>query len=122
MEQNELALSFYNAGFFNYQLKDQALACLSMMDFNKKNEVMEKISENGTLMEMMVMYQQLALSLASQISPEMAEQVGQMILGQGGQPVPQAIGAEADTDLSTEKEHPYVEKARGEARASTQAD
>ena len=36
MAQNELALQFYSAGFFNPQMADQALACLDMMDFPRK--------------------------------------------------------------------------------------
>ena len=46
MEINELALNFYNLGFFNPQMTDQALACLNMMDFTHKDEVMNKIREN----------------------------------------------------------------------------
>ena len=122
MEINELALSFYNAGFFNPQMTDQALACLNMMDFNHKEEVMQRISQNGTLFEMMIRYQQLALQLAQQVSPEIAEQVGAMILNQGGQQVPMQMGAQADPGVQQTEEHPYVEKARGQARASTQAD
>lgn len=123
MEINELALSFYNAGFFNPQMTDQALACLDMMDFTKKEEVMQKISMNGTLQEMMIKYQQLALQLAQMISPQMGEQVGQMILQQGGQQVPMAMGMQANTDLDgSSGEHPLVEKARSNARASTQAE
>ena len=122
MEINELALAFYNAGFFNPQMTDQALACLNMMDFNKRDEIMQRISQNGTLQEMMIRYQQLALELAQRISPEMGMQVAQMILGQGGQQMPTELGMQADTDLQTSEEHPYVEKARSEARASTQVD
>lgn len=123
LEINELALSFYNAGFFNPQMTDQALACLNMMDFNKKDEVMRKISENGTLSEMVLLYQQMALQFAMQISPELGEQVANQILSQGGQPVPQDMGmmASAPSDGGAE-EHPYVERARSDARASTQAD
>ena len=121
MEINELALSFYNAGFFNPQMTDQALACLNMMDFNKKDEVMQKIRENGTLAEMLLLYQQMALQFANQISPQLGEQVAQQILSQGGQPVPQDMGMKADTK-EVQEEHPYVAKAREEARASTQAD
>lgn len=120
-EYNELALSFYNAGFFNPQMTDQALACLSMMDFNKKDEVMQKISENGTLQEMLLMYQQMALQLASKYDPALAEQIATQIMGQGGQPIPQQVGTEA-TEVGGEEEHPYVEKARRNARESTQAD
>ena len=121
MEINELALSFYNAGFFNPQMTDQALACLNMMDFTKKDEVMKKISENGTLAEMLLMYQQMALQFANQIDPALGEQVAQQILSQGGQPIPQDMGMKADSVEGT-SEHPYVERARNGARASTQAD
>ena len=121
MEINELALSFYNAGFFNPQMTDQALACLNMMDFNKKDEVMQKIRENGTLAEMLLMYQQMALQFATQIDPMLGQQVANQILSQGGQPIPHEVGAEAPT-ADTTGEHPVVERARSDARASTQAD
>lgn len=124
MEINDLALSFYNAGIFNPQMADQALACVGMMDFNKKDEVMQKISENGTLAEMLLMYQQMALQFANQISPELGEQVANQILSQGGQPIPTDVGlsSNADTNHDGKDEHPFVEKAREGARASTQAD
>lgn len=121
MEINDLALSFYNSGFFNPQMTDQALACLNMMDFNKKEEVMSKIRENGTLAEMLLMYQQMALQFANQIDPALGEQVANQILSQGGQPIPQDVGLHADTNHGN-GEHPYVERARSDARASTQAD
>ena len=116
-----MALSFYNAGFFNPQNTDQALACLNMMDFNKKEDVIQKISENGTLTQMLIMYQQMALKFAQQLDPALGEQVANQILSESGQPVPQSKGM-ATTNLDLEQEHPYVEKARGNARASTQAD
>ena len=122
MEINELALSFYNSGMFNPQMTDQALACLNMMDFNKKDDVIQKIKENGTLAEMLLMYQQMALQFANQISPELGQEVANQILSQGGQPIPKEIGAEEATTAGDLGEHPYVEKARSDARASTQAD
>ena len=122
LEMNELALSFYNAGFFNPQNTDQALACLGMMDFTKKDEIMQKISENGTLAQMLIMYQQMALQFANQIDPKLGEEVANQILQGSGQMMSQPMGqAEEPSDPETE-EHPYVEKARSNARASTQAD
>ncbi len=121
MEINEMALSFYNAGFFNPQMTDQALACLNMMDFNKKEDVMQKIRENGTLQELLLMYQRMALQFAQQIDPALGEQVANQILSQGGQPIPQTMGL-ATQMTSVGEEHPYVERARNDARASTQAD
>lgn len=120
MEMNELALSFYNSGFFNPQMATQAMSCLQMMDFDRKEEIVEMVQKNGTLQEMLIKYQQLALNLAQRVDPMLAEQIGTAILQQGGQPMPQAIGATEGT--STEGEHPYVERARTDARASTQAE
>ncbi len=57
MSQNELALQFYSAGFFNPQLSDQALACLDMMDFDRKESIMQKIAQNGMMFKMMMMQQ-----------------------------------------------------------------
>lgn len=53
LSQNELAIQFYKSGFFNPQLADQAMATLEMMDFDRKQFVMNKIQQNGML------YQQL---------------------------------------------------------------
>lgn len=126
MEVNDLALQFYNAGFFNPQMTDQALACLNMMDFTKKDEVMRKISENGTLAEMLLMYQQMALQFATQISPALGEQVANQILSQGGQPIPHDVGLTSggvsDANNDGHAEHPFVERARRDARASTEAE
>ena len=47
MSQNELALQFFGAGFFNPQLADQALATLEMMDFDRKEMIMQRIIQNA---------------------------------------------------------------------------
>ena len=121
MEINELALAFYNNGFFNPQMTDQALACLDMMDFNKKEDVVQKIQENGTLAEMLVLYQQMALEFANRIDPALGEQVANQILAQSGQPIPQPMGTTNLGDVSG-GEPAHMEKARSNARQSTQAD
>ena len=59
MAQNELALQFYKAGFFNPQLADQALACMDMMDFDRKHFVMQKIAQNGAIYQQMMMQQMM---------------------------------------------------------------
>lgn len=120
IEQNELALNFYQQGFFNPQMADQAIACLQMMDFQRKDDVIQRIQQNGTLMEMMLQFQQLALTLAQKYEPQTAEQIGQMILSYGGQQVPMNTG---EVDLNpADNEHPFVEKSREQARASTSAE
>ena len=47
LNQNELALQFFGAGFFRPELAQQALACLDMMDFDRKDFIMQRIAENG---------------------------------------------------------------------------
>ena len=118
MEQNELALNFYQQGFFNPQMADQAIACLEMMDFNHKDEVIQRVRANGTILQMMLQYQQMALTLAQKYEPQTADMMAQTILSQGGQPIPQ--GGEVDLDTNDEPSH--MEKARDQARSSTQAE
>ncbi len=131
VSQNELALSFYNNGFFNPQMSDQALSCLEMMDFDGKYEVMQKIQQNGTLREKLANWQQMALTLAQKYEPQMAQGLAAAIQQEGGQ-VPEGAGGggEAagsgmvDLDRSDEmgirgKEHGLVEKARARSQEAT---
>ena len=67
MSQNELALQFYSAGFFLPRNADQALACLDMMDFDRKQFIMQKISQNGTMYQTIQMMQQQMMALAGMV-------------------------------------------------------
>lgn len=67
MSQNEMALQFYSAGFFAPQNADAALACLDMMDFDRKDFIMQKISENGTMYQMLIALQQQMLQLGAMV-------------------------------------------------------
>lgn len=67
MSQNEMALQFYNAGFFNPKLADQALACLDMMDFDRKQFIMQKIAQNGTMYQQIQAMQQQMLQLGAMV-------------------------------------------------------
>lgn len=67
LSQNELALQFYNIGFFNPDNADQALACINMMEFQGKNQLISKIQENGTMYQQMLQMQQQMLQMAQMI-------------------------------------------------------
>jgi hypothetical protein len=67
MSQNELALQFYQAGFFNPQVADQALACLDMMDFDRKQFIMQKIAQNGGMYQQMMMMQEQMMALGAMV-------------------------------------------------------
>lgn len=60
LAQNELSLQFYQLGFFNPQMADAALACLSMMDFDRKDAVMQIIQQNRLMYLQMMMAQPMS--------------------------------------------------------------
>ena len=92
--QNELALQFFQLGFFNPQMVDQALMCLDMMEFDGKDGIMQKVAQNGTMYQKLLQYMQLALTFAQQLDPMAAEQIAQDILmTTGGAGVPSGGGA-----------------------------
>lgn len=126
MSQNELAIQLFGMGVFNPQMANQAMALLKAMDFNHKEDIAQTVSQNGTMYQMLLQFQQIALSLAQKYEPNLAQQIANMILQFGGQPsLPQTGGGIPQTDAMGSikpQEHPFVEKARNEAQQSTQAN
>lgn len=130
MSQNELALQFFNAGFFNPQIADQALACIDMMDFDRKHFVMQKISQNGTMYQQLMMAQQLAIALATEVdamkgtnyAPQIAAQLGVDVpnapVGMGGMPAQNVEETEA-LGGNEKKEASNTKKARQRVADST---
>ena len=102
MSQNELALQFYQAGFFNPQMADQALTCLDMMDFDRKQFIMQKIAQNGGMYQQMLMMQQQMLMMAKALDQakgtNMAEQIAAGITG-GVAPAPISGGEEPNAKV-----------------------
>lgn len=88
MSQNELAMQFYNSGFFNPQMADQALACLDMMDFDRKNAIMQKIMQNGTMYQQMQMMQQQLMGMAAQLDAMQGSNLQQQVMQQAGMAEP----------------------------------
>ncbi len=89
MAQNELALQFFGAGFFNPQMADQALACLDMMDFDRKHFVMQKIAQNGGMYQQMMQMQQQMVMIAQMVDQARGSNIAQQLMAQfsGGAPV-----------------------------------
>lgn len=124
--QNELALQFFNLGFCNPQMTDQSLMCLDMMDFDGKDAIMQKISQNGTMFDKLQQYMQMSLTLAQVAAPQYVQQIAmdmQATTGQAPQ-MPQGGAVElTQTDSMTgmsKEEAPTVEKARARAEAASQ--
>ena len=133
MAQNELALQFFGAGFFNPQISDQALACLDMMDFDRKQFIMQKIAQNGTMYQQLMMMQQQMLMLAQIVDKHegsnIAEQIAAGITGgvapspiggaSGESPAENVEQTEALGGKEGEKESATTKKARQRVAEST---
>ena len=96
---NELGLQLYQLGFFNPEMAQQALTCLEIMDFQGKDALMGQIARQAQAWQM--------------------RQAAQA--AQAAQAVKTQSVTMAETDRLgglKEKEHPFVEKAREEARSA----
>ena len=121
--QNELAIQFFQLGFFNPQLTDQTLMCLEMMEFDGKDGIMQKVAQNGTMFQKLVQYMQLALSFAQVVQPQMAEQIAQDIMqtmgGMSGGGMA-ASGGSSNPFQQMNKENAVVSKARARSNSAAQ--
>ena len=125
--QNELALQFFQMGFFNPQMADQALMCLDMMEFDGKDGIMQKVAKNGTLFQKLIQYMQMALTFAQMAQPQMAESIAQDIMAtmNGGGAIPAASGnpqlLQSDHIAGLGKKEPaHVQNARNRSGNASQ--
>ena len=95
LTQNELALQFYQLCFFAPQQSDQALACMSMMEFEGRDELMQRLAVNGTMQRQLALYQQYALAMTQKYEPENAPALMAGITGDASIAAPQRKKAEA---------------------------
>ena len=92
MAQNELALQLLNAGVFNPGNADQSLLLLHAMDFAKKDEIIQKVSELQTIRQELAQWQQMALELAQRYEPDTAERMAETIMQSAQTAAPAAVG------------------------------
>jgi hypothetical protein len=126
LSYNELAIQFFQLGFFNPQMADPALAAIEMMDFKGKEQVRQRIQQNGGMMQMiqqlMLQVQMLQAQHGIGPGPEGGSPEGQMRAsaptdnGEG-----KAKGPEQTNSLGEpEQQNRYIEKGRQSAQAATQ--
>lgn len=118
MAQNELALQFYNAGFFNPQIAEQAEICIDMMDFKGKEKILQKIKQNAMMYNMLQQMMQRVAQLEGMlgIAPE-ADQVSRGSSGgtNAGKADVSAVKSADSTDQAG-----VVKKARERSSATTE--
>ena len=127
VSQNELALQFFQHGFFNPQMTDQTLMCLEMMDFDGKDSIMQKVAQMGTMYQKLMQYMQLALTLAQAADPGAAEMIAQDIMQtMGGGAAPAGGNAQmfqSDHIAGLGKKEPgIVANARSRSNEASQPD
>lgn len=123
MSNNELALQFYGLGFFNPQQTDQALACLTMMDFDSIDDMRKTIKQNGTLFERFNTLLQVSAMLAAKCGDARSLAQIQMIAQQSNVQMPtvQVTGMPAE-EPANGREHAQVSNARAQTREAAMPD
>ena len=116
LSQNELALQFYQLGFFSPAQADQALACMSIMEFEGKDALMQQISYNGTMQKKLALFQQYALALTQKYEPERAGELMSSITGDASI----ALRSKTKTKKTGGGEDSRVTQARRKARGASQ--
>ncbi len=123
--QNELALQFFQMGFFNPQMTDQTIMCLEIMDFDGKDGIMQKVSQLGTMYDKLMQYMQLSMMLAQAAAPQYVEQIAMdmqtmgMAAPMGGGGAPQMMESDNIAGIP-KKEHGIVRNAREQAQNASQ--
>ena len=116
LSQNELALQFYQLGFFSPGQADQALACMSIMEFEGKDQLMQQISYNGTMQKKLSIFQQYALAMTQKYELERAGELMSSITGDAGI----ALRSKTKTKKTSSGEDSRVTQARRKARSASQ--
>lgn len=111
LAQNELALQFFQLGFFQPQLRQQALACLDMMEFDGREQVVQKIQAT----EDQTGWQRLAMTLAERYEPALFERL------HDGQSAPQRVhgGEHAAQDPAQSAQ---MQRARAKTQQAAQPE
>ncbi len=108
MSQNELALQFYQMGFFNPQNADMTLACLEMMDFDTKDKIIQKVQDNGTMYQQLAMMSQQLMQLSAIVEQDHPELQGRLLNQAAGQAM-----------LSTSQDRPNKVQQKSQSQAET---
>lgn len=118
--QNELAKEMFSMGFFNPELSDQALCAVDLMDFEGKEMVRQKISQNGTLLQtvqqMQLQMQKMAAIIDAQNGTSVSNEIAGMLPQMGAAGGSNADGTAAAMDaIGEEASSSLVGKARAKA-------
>ena len=129
LSQNELMIQMYNMGAFNPQNTDSILMMMEGMDFRGREEMINRIRQQGTMLDALVKVSQIALALSAKYDPQITmqlapilQQIGMDAAG-GGTPTENAGGLTAaqvnNVTGRPSDEAANVRKARAQVEEST---
>lgn len=116
---NEMALQFFQLGFFNPQMAEQAQMCMEMMDFDGKETIMQMISKNARIFQMCVFYMQQAFMMAQASGNLALAQQAAMDMQSIGMAAPAQTAAMAVQPSGGEPEESSVTKNAREKTSNT---
>ena len=129
---NQDMINFYSMGFFSPAMADQSLACLEMLEIEGKEKLYEKISQNGTMLQMILKMQPVLAQLAQQVDSLTGSDITNTLAQEGlfsmpgagvNQIIPQAMSAKKTNSLGEQTDssgHPTVDKAREKVNRSSE--
>ena len=123
MANNELALQFYKMHFFHPSNVDPALACLNMMDFAHKDEIVRMISTNGGIYQQLLQCQKQLLMLAEIVDKDHGSHAAEAVAQGIGQSMGESVGTGASSEpvqLNEKTRNPIAEKAKAATQEATQ--
>ncbi|MBO4418982.1 MAG: hypothetical protein J5789_04060 [Oscillospiraceae bacterium] len=123
LSYNELALQFFQMGFFRPEMTDQALAALEMMDFKGKEAMRRRIAENGTLADRLARSEAQLAGLKALLDPHLTPEGldRDSLHADSVKPRRQAPRLKGYDAIGQElKKNTIVERARARAAAATQ--
>ena len=120
MAQNEMALQFFGLGFFNPENATQALTCLDMMDFDRKQFVVNKIVQNGTLYQEKLELQKRCLLLCQMYDQKAGTNLAAQFASEiTGHPLPMSV--RSGMQISPEKTEALGGESMGESSVTKNA-
>ena len=119
---NEMALQFYQLGFFSPQMAEQSLLCLQMMDFDGKDKIMQGVQRNAIMQQQLMFYLQAAANTSADPRVRAQAQMDMQAMGIAEPTVPVQGGSgkrvEADGTGGLKQEEPTIVKSARERAAN----
>jgi hypothetical protein len=117
MSQNELMKELYGMGMFNPANADQALMVLEGMQFEGKDTIIQKVRQNGTMLQQIQQMQMEMQKMAAIIDSQNGTSIGQ---GMAAQQTAQAAAAQPRVSVQRDdRVGSQAEQARERAALST---